>query len=88
MLRVNLKSSHHKKEHLRVCIVIDVVYIYCSDHFAVCANIKSICCTAETNIMLYANFIWIKKEKERKHKGKKERKDVLLYSIGKSMRFW
>lgn len=33
----------------------DVNWIYCGNHFAVHTNIKSICCTPETNKMLYVN---------------------------------
>ena len=31
-----------------------------SDHFTIYTNIKSLCCTPKTNIMLYVNFISIK----------------------------
>ena len=41
----------------------DVNYTHCGDHFAIYANIKSLCCTPETNIMLYVNYISFKKEK-------------------------
>ena len=30
---------------------------HCGDHFAIYANIKSLYCTSETNIMLYVNYI-------------------------------
>ena len=36
-------------------MVTDVNQTYCSDHFAVYANIKSLCCTPEAD-MLYVNI--------------------------------
>ena len=36
---------------------------YCGDHFAICTNIQSPCCTPESNIMftmLYINYTSIK----------------------------
>lgn len=33
----------------------------CGDHFAVYKNIKSLCCTPETNLVLYVNYTSIKK---------------------------
>ena len=35
-------------------MVMDVNQTYCSDHFT--TYIKSLCCTLETNIMLYVNY--------------------------------
>ena len=29
--------------------------MYCGDHFTIHTNIESLCCTSETNIMLYVN---------------------------------
>ena len=31
----------------------DVNEAYWGDHFAICTNIKSLCCTLETNIMFF-----------------------------------
>ena len=31
---------------------------HCGDHFAIYTNIKSLCCTPETNIMLHLNKIF------------------------------
>ena len=36
---------------------------YCSDHFAVYTYILSLCCTPETNTMLYISYTSIKKTK-------------------------
>ena len=44
-------------------MVMDINQIYCDDRFAIYTNIKSLCCTPETNIMLYANYILILKIK-------------------------
>lgn len=38
----------------------DVDYIYCGHHFATYTNVKSLCCTAETNVMLCVNYASIK----------------------------
>ena len=29
---------------------------YCGDHFAIYTNIKLLCCTPETNVMLYVSY--------------------------------
>ena len=34
----------------------DVHQTYCGDHFEILTNIESLCCTPETNIILYVNF--------------------------------
>ena len=39
----------------------DVNYTYCGEHFTIHISIKSLCCTPETNRMLYVNFISINK---------------------------
>ena len=31
-------------------------WTYCGDHFTVYTNIKSQCCTTETNMILYVNY--------------------------------
>ena len=54
-MKADLKSSYHKKKRL-VAICGDG----CSDHFPIHRNIKSLCCTPHTNIMLYVNYISIK----------------------------
>ena len=38
---------------------------YCGDHFAIYRNIESLCCTPETNIILYINYTSIKKKKDK-----------------------
>ena len=35
----------------------DVNWIYCGDHFAINPCTESLCCTPETNIILYINYI-------------------------------
>ena len=40
-------------------MVMDGNQTYCGDHFAMYTNTKSLCCTPETNIMLYINYISI-----------------------------
>ena len=42
-------------------MLMDVNWIYCSDHFAIYIERESLCCTPETNIMLYINYTLIKK---------------------------
>ena len=42
-------------------MVIDVNQIYGGNHFTIYTNIKLLCCTSETNIMLYASYILILK---------------------------
>ena len=37
-------------------MVMDVNYTYHGDHFTIYTNVKSFCCTPETNIMLYVNI--------------------------------
>ena len=44
----------------------DVNWTYCGDHFNIYTNIESLCRTAETNLMLYVNFISIKKTQQTK----------------------
>ena len=51
--RVDLKSSHHKKKS--VTSVMDVNYTLVS--ILQYTNTKSLCCTPETNKMLYANYV-------------------------------
>ena len=35
----------------------DVNWIYCGDRFAINPYTESLCCTPETNIILYINYI-------------------------------
>lgn len=44
-----------------LCVVMDINQTFCGDYFAMYTNIKSVCCTPKTNIMLYINYISIKK---------------------------
>ena len=46
-------------------MVTDVNQTYCGD-FTIYTNIKSLCCTPETNIMLDVNYTSIKKKKKKK----------------------
>lgn len=41
--------------------MIDVNQTYSDDHFVIYTNIKSLCYTPGANIMLYVNYILIKK---------------------------
>ena len=50
--RVKLRSSHHKKNILQLCVVTDVSWIYQGDHFAEYTNIESLCGIPKTNKML------------------------------------
>ena len=43
-------------------MVTDVNQTYCGDHFGIYTNTQSLCCTPETNIMLYINYISKKRE--------------------------
>ena len=40
-------------------MVADVNWAYCGDHFIIYVDIKSLYCTVETSIMLYANYTLI-----------------------------
>ena len=42
-------------------MVMDGNQTYCGDHFAVYTNIKLLCCTPETNIMIHVNYTSILK---------------------------
>ena len=35
----------------------------CGDHFIVYLNVESLCCTPETNIIIYIRYFSIKKER-------------------------
>ena len=45
-------------------MVIDGYYTYPGDEFVMYINVKSLCCTSETNIILYVNYISINNLKE------------------------
>ena len=45
-------------------MVTDGNQTYCGDHFVNYANIESLCCAPETNIMLYDNYTSIKKQNQ------------------------
>ena len=38
-------------------------YTYCSEHFVMYAIVESLCCTSETNIILYGTYTSIKTSK-------------------------
>ena len=46
----------------------DSYQTYCGDHFRMHTNVKSLCSTPETNIILYVNYILLQRERERKEK--------------------
>ena len=48
----------------------DVNETYSDDHFTIYRNIESLCCRAETNLMLYVNYISKKYEKQKERGGK------------------
>ena len=55
-------------------MVININQAYCGDHFTIYTNIKSLCCTPETNIMQYVNYISILKKIGREaERGLKEK---------------
>ena len=45
--KADLESSHHRKE---IFVSMDVDWTHNGEHFAIYTNIKSSCCTPETNI--------------------------------------
>lgn len=54
LLRVNLKTSHLKKQNSIT------MYGDNCDYFMLYTNIESLCCIRETILMLYFNYISIK----------------------------
>lgn len=50
---------------LQICRVTDGKQTYCGDYHAMYTNVESLCCTPETNTMLYCNYTAIKKKKKR-----------------------
>ena len=55
--RVNLKSSHRKKEtFLKLCVVMNVNY-YCGAHFVMYTDVKPLCLTPEMNTVLFVNYL-------------------------------
>lgn len=45
-------------------MVTDINYTYWGDHFTKYTNIEWLCCTLETNIVLYFNYTSIKKRRK------------------------
>jgi len=43
--------------------MMDVSSALCSHHFTIQAYINSLCCTTKTNILLYVNYISVKKKR-------------------------
>ena len=52
-MEINLKSSHHKEKEN--CTVTEGDQTYC-EHFTLYTNLESLCCTPESNIILYVNY--------------------------------
>lgn len=54
----------------------DVNQTYCGEHFTKYTNIESLCCTPETNIMLYVSYTSIKTKTKPKEQvaGKKKKR--------------
>lgn len=61
-------------------MVIDVNYTY-SDYFVMYTNIKPLCCTPESNIILFVNYTSIKKKLSRKEKLLQEKCNILTNEI-------
>ena len=57
---VGLEYSHHKKETF-ITLYGDMLIRHCRDHFAIYTNSEPLYCASETNIILYVNYISIKK---------------------------
>lgn len=47
----------------------DVSQNYQGDHFTIYSNIESLSCTPEINIMLYGNYIPVKRKHDGYHQG-------------------
>ena len=63
--RVNLKSSHRKKEtFLKLCVVMNVNY-YCGAHFVMYTDVKPLCLTPEMNTVLFVNYISVKSKQNK-----------------------
>ena len=60
----------------------DANQTYCGDHFTIYPNIKSLCCTPETNI-LHVNYISVK---NKKHDAKKNDNYKRRYGLNLSIR--
>ena len=57
--KVNPKSSMTRKI-LKLCVAMDVNYVYCGNHFAICPCTESLCCTPEINVMsITLNLKWL-----------------------------
>ena len=57
---VALESSHHKKEKF-ITLYGDMLIRHCRDHFAIYTNSEPLYCTTETTVILYVNYVSIKK---------------------------
>ena len=57
---VDLEHSHHKKEKF-VTLYGDMLIRHCRDHFAIYTNSEPLYCTSEATIILYVNYVSIKK---------------------------
>ena len=64
---VDLRSAHDKKK-TGIYMVTDFKETYCDYQFIIYINIESLCCIPESNIMLYLNYISIKKVVDKWHK--------------------
>ena len=58
--RVDLRCAHDQKK-TGIYMVTDFKKIYCDYQFTIYTNIESLSCIPESNIMLYLNYISIKK---------------------------
>ena len=57
---VVLESSHHKKEKF-ITLYGDMLIRRCRDHFTIYTNSEPLYCTTETTVILYVNYVSIKK---------------------------
>lgn len=67
---INFKSYDPKKEICNYVRQWMLTRIICGGHFAVCAYIKSPCCTPKTNMVLCVNYISVKLRREKYLPGK------------------
>jgi len=66
----------------------DVNWTYRGDHFLAYANIESLCCTLETNTMLYFNYISTKVNNRKKQKGKEKIFTIHIADKGQATQFF
>ena len=55
--RINLESLQEK---MQLCMVTNVNETYCGDNSTMCTSIEPLCCTPETNVIVYDNHTSIK----------------------------